>query len=239
MSDERIEEMLAQVRETYHVPNEPPREAMWAAIEGRIGGTPAGRSGGTEPGGDQAPVVDLAVERARREAARPHVFRSTDRSMGWAVAAAAVLVLGIGIGRMTAPAGAPQPVAEGVPGPADPDRGALQLAAREHLGRTESLLTMVRADARAGRIDPATSEWAEGLLSETRLLLDADRGADPAVEDLLLDLELVLIQITAVAETGSMDEARARTELELALRTLDEGEVLPRIQAVLPELEGA
>ncbi len=219
MSDERFDEaLLAQVRETYHVPNEPPREAMWAEIEARLG------------------VVDLAAERQRRSDARPRLFRSTDRGMGWAVAAAAVLVLGIGIGRMTAPTG-PEPVAEVTEPPRRAATGGLALAAREHLGRTESLLTMVRADARAGRIDPATAEWAEGLLSETRLLLDAD-GGNPAVDELLLDLELVLIQIRAVAQTGTMDEARARTELELALRTLEEGEVLPRIQAVLPDLSG-
>ena len=55
--------------------------------------------------------------------------------------------------------------------------------------------------------------------------------------DLLLDLEFVLIQIVSVARTGSMDEARTRTELELALRSLEEGEVLPRIQAALPSVK--
>ena len=70
-----------------------------------------------------------------------------------------------------------------------------------------------------------------------RLLLDAE-GGSAEVDDLLLDLELVLIQIAAVAETGSMDDAQARTELELALRTLEDGEVLPRIQAALPQLSG-
>ena len=41
------------------------------------------------------------------------------------------------------------PVAESTP--VNASQGALTLAAREHLGRTESLLTMVRADARSGR----------------------------------------------------------------------------------------
>jgi len=233
MSDERIEEMLEQVRQSYHVPNEPPREAMWGAIEARMDGPGQGAGSG---GG----VVDLGAERAKRNAARPHVLRSTDRSMGWAVAAAAVLVLGVGIGRMTAPVGAPPQAAVAPPAMAKSAKpAALALAAREHLGRTESLLTMVRADARSGRVDPETAEWAAGLLAQTRLLLDQNNGSNPTVEDLLLDLELVLIQIAGVSETGSMDEARARTELELALRTLDEGEVLPRIHAVLPDLEGA
>jgi hypothetical protein len=93
---------------------------------------------------------------------------------------------------------------------------------------------MVRADARMGTLDPALAEWAGGLLSQTRLLIDARRSGDPTLEDLLQDLELVLIQIVGAAETGSMDEVRARLELELALRSLEDGEMLPRIQAVLP-----
>lgn len=230
MSEERMESMLDRVRETYHVPGEPPREAIWSAVEARIADAPAGGRGSSG-----ADVVELATVRARRIGARDS---DRDRSLGWAVAAAAVLVLGIGIGRMTAPA---PPVAGVAPGTgSDASHASISLAARDHLGRTESLLTMVRADARAGRVDPATAQWASGLLSETRILLDADGVAeDPSVQQLLLDLELVLIQVVGVAETGSVDEARARTELELALRTLENGEVLPRIQAVLPVgLEG-
>ena len=119
------------------------------------------------------------------------------------------------------------------------EANALSPVEREHFDRTESLLTMVRTDARAGRIDPATADWASGLLTQTRLLLDASDGRQQEMGDLLLDLELVLIQIVGVAETGAMDEARARTELELALRSLEEGEVLSRIQAALPMQAGA
>jgi hypothetical protein len=218
-----MDPMVEQLRETYNVPGEAPREAMWAAIESKL-----------EERGD-APVLDLTAARERR--ASSAMRWGSDRSVGWAVAAAAVLVLGVGIGRMTAPEGPAMPVAESAP--VEASQGALTLAARDHFGRTESLLTMVRADARAGRVDPLMAQWASGLLSETRMLLDAQSGGDPAVDELLLDLELVLIQIVGVAETGSLDEALARTELELTLRTLEDGEVLPRIQAVLPNgMEG-
>ncbi len=231
MTDERMDPMIDLVRETYHVPGETPQEAMWTAIEAQM----SSDVGAEVVGGD---VVDLASERRRRNTGR-HVFRGADRSMGWAVAAAAVMVLGIGIGRMTAPLGDGGEPEVGVATTFDGvSEGALTLAAQEHFGRTESLLTMLRADARSGSIDPATAQWATGLLSETRLLLDADRAGEPAVDELLLDLELLLIQIVGVAETGSMDEAQARTELEIALRTLDDGEVLPRIQAALPGLSG-
>ena len=212
-SDERMESMLESVRETYNVPSETPREQMWTEITARLDA-------------NRSDVVDLGMVRRQREVA-------TSRSAGWAVAAAAVLVLGVGIGRMTAPGG-------GVPGSAaltPTSAGALTLVEQEHLGQTESLLMMVRTDARAGRIDPATAEWASGLLTQTRLLIDAQSGGQPDGGDLLLDLELLLIQIVGVAETGSMDEARARTELELALRSLEEGEVLHRIQAALPSVK--
>ena len=212
-SDERMESMLESVRETYNVPSETPREQMWTEITARLDAS-------------RSDVVDLGAVRRKREMA-------SSRTAGWAVAAAAVLVLGVGIGRMTAPGGVVSGPAVAAPAGAR----ALRLAEREHLGRTESLLTMVRTDARAGRIDAATAEWARGLLTQTRLLIDARNGGEAYMGDLLLDLELLLIQIVGVAETGSMDEARTRTELELALRSLEEGEVLSRIQAALPSVK--
>jgi hypothetical protein len=167
-------------------------------------------------------VVHLEAERRRRLA------RLT-RPVGWAAAAAAVLVLGVGIGRMTTPAHLTEVAADVVPDPA-----VLRRAAVEHLGRTESLLTMVRADARRGRVDPGVGTWARGLLTQTRLLLDTPDGNDPALRDLLEDLELVLVQVVGVAELAPGDDARARSELTLALEGLQEREVLPRIQAVTP-----
>lgn len=211
--NERAEEVLIdRLRSSYNVPGETPSEAMWQGISARI---------------DEGKVVDIASARSA-QAVSP---AASGRWAGWAVAAAAVLVLGVGIGRMTAPIGVDL-VSE--PGAVQAGSSSLALAAQDHLGRTESLLTMVRADARRGTVDPATSGWAKELLTETRMLLDAPTGTDAAVEELLLDLELVLIQIAGVSETGSMDEARRRTELELTLRSLEEGEVLPRIQAAMP-----
>jgi hypothetical protein len=207
-----MESMLEGIRETYNVPNETPREQMWTEIVARLDTK-------------QTEVLDLSAARRRR------AFGSS-RTAGWAVAAAAVLVLGVGIGRMTAPTVLSGPAAITLG-----ESSSLTPVEWEHLDRTESLLTMVRTDARAGRIDPATGAWASGLLSQTRLLLDSRDDGQPDMSDLLLDLELLLIQIVGVAETGSMDEARARTELELALRSLEEGEVLSRIQAALPSVQ--
>ena len=212
MSDERMNELLGEVREHYHVPDEIPREAMWSAISERLG---------EEPSGD-GDVIDLASRRTRRPGRRAAL---------WGTAAAALLVLGIGIGRVSVPS---------METPAAEVRGtlALDVAAREHLGRTESLLTMVRADARVGGLDPLTAEWARELLGETRLILDAVRDRDPAVGELLEDLELLLAQIVGVAGVGREDP-RMVDELDLTLRGLEEAEVLSRIRAVLPDAVGA
>lgn len=215
MNDERRDPLIEQIRAVYHAPGETPTEEMWSAVETRLGSV-------------ETEVVDLAAQRELRR--RDSGWAS--RGMGLAVAAAAVLVLGVGIGRMTAPGGGEMAMVEPLE-PAVSTNGVV-LAAEEHFGRTESLLTMARADARTGRIDPMTAQWARELLAETRLLQDAQPAGTSALGELLLDLELVLIQVVGAAETGDADQTLDRTELELALRSLEEGEVLPRLQAALP-----
>jgi hypothetical protein len=162
-----------------------------------------------------------------------------------------VLAIGIALGRATAPTltapTAPTPTTPtetaATRGPVEdapaadagvrPAPTALDFAAFQHLGRSESLLAMVRADAREGRIDPAVAPWARNLLMETRLLLDVRRGGDPTLDGLLAELELVLSQIVGVTETGA-DEGRMRTELDLTIGGMDEREVLTRIRAAIP-----
>jgi len=136
---------------------------------------------------------------------------------------------------MTAPGARPSAdVAMDAPTDAGPSSEVLRAAAVQHLARTESLLTLVRADARAGRVEPSLGSWARGLLSQTRLLMDAQGGADPAMAELLGDLELVLVQIVGAANADIGDSAKVRSELNLALDGMEEREVLPRIQAVVP-----
>jgi hypothetical protein len=204
-----MREVIGRLRDEYNVPADTPRDEMWVAIE-------AGLEAREEA------VVHLEVERRKRS-------RRLVRPLGWAAAAAAVLVLGVGIGRMTTQV----PVAD-VAADVASDPTVLRMAAVQHLGRSGSLLTLVRADARQGRVDPAVGTWARGLLTQTRLLLDTPDGNDPALRDLLEDLELVLVQVVGVAELAPGDDARARSELTLALEGLQEREVLPRIQAVTP-----
>lgn len=212
MSDERWEPWVKRLREEYNPPPEVPREEMWAAIR------PAMRQASSD-------VLAFQEARSRRMSLRR-------RPLAWATAAAAVLVLGFGIGRMTAPEAA---VDEGLTVVRRPS--VARAARMEYLGRTESLLTMMRSDARTGTVDPGMARWAQGLLTETRLLMDMPRTDDPTVGELLEDLELVLVQIVGVAEADD-DPARKRSELTLALEGLEERDVLARIQAVLPAGDG-
>jgi hypothetical protein len=213
MSEEPMDELSRLLREEYNPPPAVPRDEMWAALEARL-----------EP--REAGVVSLDEARRRRSV-------TLRRSLAWGVAAAAVLVLGVGIGRMTAPVATP--VAEAPTQlRAGADASVLRVAAVEHLGRTEALLRMVRADGASGRVDPAMGAWARGLLTQTRLLMDTQEEQDPAMRELLEDLELVLVQIVGVTEAAGGDESRAREELTLTLDGMERSEVLSRIQAVVP-----
>ena len=210
MSDERNDGLWKAVRDEYHVPPETPSAEMWETISGRLSKSEAG-------------VVDLAAVRAQKD-------QSSRRWMGWATAAAAVLVMGIGIGRMTAPAGVGNDVATVERSDGE---STLSFAARETLGRSETLLTMVRADVSSGRLDPAVATWTLGLLSETRLLIDSGIE-DEAVRELLEDMELVLVQLVGVMGVDEGLTDLERSEIELALQGMSDRQVLPRIQAMMP-----
>ena len=172
-----------------------------------------------------APGADVVELASRRPAAGRSA--SASRWIGLAVAAAALLVLGVGIGRVSAPSvqepGAGVEVARSAP-----DGAPFRQAAVEHLQGTETLLTVVRSDASTGELDPQLRALARGMLSQTRLFLDASAGVDPEVRRLLEDMELILAQLVSVTEDGS----RSRTELDLALRGLENREVLTRIRTL-------
>ncbi|GMV07550.1 MAG: hypothetical protein AMXMBFR53_38250 [Gemmatimonadota bacterium] len=208
MSEHEMDELTRVMREEYNPPPAVPREEMWAVIQA---------------GMDAAGAPPASLEGARRK--RPPL---PWRQLGWAAAAAAVLGLGVSIGRVTAP----EPAAMATE-PAAADASLVRVAAVEHLSRTDAMLRMVRADGRDGTVDPAMGAWGRTLLTQTRLLLDTTGRDDPAMRELLEDLELVLVQIVAVSEAEG-DEARTRSELSLALEGLEQRDVLPRIQAVVP-----
>jgi hypothetical protein len=217
MDDKGMDELLTGLREEYNSPPDTPREEMWSVIQSRL--VPKGE---LEPGAGH--VVSLEEARRSRDVA-------PRRALTWALGAAALVVLGLGIGRITAPGAGPGPKGAEV---VSQNPEVLRAAAVDHLLQTESLLTMVRADARTGSVAPGMGSWAQGLLTQTRLLMDAHRDSDPAMTELLEDLELVLVQIVGATGASENDPARIQSELNLALGGLNEREVLPRIQAVIP-----
>ena len=215
MNRDQMDPRSEGLRRDFNPPPETPREEMWAEIQARL-----------EPRGDS--VLSLTEARQSRVSRR--------RVLGWAAAAAAVLVLGVGLGRMTAPTLGPEVAGEAAVVAGDPD--VFRAAAVDHLTRTESLLVLARADARAGRIPPSLAAWSRNLLRQTRLLMDAQGEGDPVMAQLLEDLELVLVQLVGVATGSRDDQDRVRSEINMALEGLDESKVLPRIQAVIPAKPG-
>ena len=228
MQDNDQDELFRKLRTHFNPPPEPPREEMWETIQARIARVAPGSSRGGDPVGT-APIAEdvLSLDKAR---SRRRGWAWTRKPSSWAAAAAAILVVGIGIGRMTAPVGDTEQMAAEVAS----DPNVMFAAAVNHLARTESLLTMVRADARTGRLEPGLATWSRSLLTQTRLLMDTEAGQDPVMADLLNDLELVLVQVLGAANAAPDGPDRARSELNLALEGMDENDVLPRLQAVIP-----
>ncbi len=201
MTDDQLDERLRALAEGYHHPPETPREDMWQAIQrGRV------------------------AQRSRR--------RPTWRPYAWGgLAAAAVLVVGILIGTRIETS-QPQLAEENQGVPAQPGSGsdrAFRMAAVQYLGETEEFLTVFRADARQGQLDPTASARARQLLSSNRLLMDSPAAQDPEINALLMDLELVLAEISRVS--GS---APARGEAGLINEGIEQGGLLERLRTAVP-----
>lgn len=213
MSDRHDEELARMARRDYNSPPPAPREEMWAAIESRL-----------ETAGDELS--------RRRERRADRAGWSAGRWIGLAVAASAVLALGVSLGRVTAPSGAPDVVTlDGTPA-ATP---LIRTVAADHLASTESLLAFVQTDARTGRFDRAVGEWGDRLLVETRMLLDSEVGDDPALRELLLDLELILAQVAVLSAAD--DGERGREELRLIARGVEAQDMMTRLRTALPPAE--
>jgi hypothetical protein len=223
--DER-DERLRGLADGYHAPPPTPREEMWTAIRARIAeGGPS-----TPPAESEREAVVIPIGAGRRERRWSLPWLST-------AAAAALVALGFALGRFTGPRfgapDAPPPVAAA---PAVGDE-AFHTAATDHLARSEELLTLVRSDARTGRVDRAVGDWGSALLVETRLLLDSPAGSDPELRPVLEDLEVLLAQVALLGQEG-LGGGRGREELLLIAEGMETQDMLPRIQAVLPARSG-
>jgi len=208
---DRFDELLQDAARTYNRPpddRQMPLDEMWDVIEGQ------------------------AFVPARR---------TPSRYAQW-LRIAAALVIGVGIGRLSlataigrtnpAPvARADNPVvtvaraAEPV-GPSQP----LDPATSRYLGQAAALLIALPTET--NRPDQSFIKRANELLLTTRLLLDSQSGSDPALRNLLEDLELVLVQVVQLEK--ERDPSR-RTEMELIQQALDQRDVIPRLRTAASE----
>jgi hypothetical protein len=180
LPDEPLDDALLAAAKAYHHPPEPPREAMWRAIQ-----------------------AERRVERATRPARRRWVAWA-------AAAAALVAVgVGIGRltqpGRAPS-AGAPTTAWGPSTGIPRVNETAYRLATVEHLGQSEAFLTLFRASVRGGGQERLASVTARQLLATNRLLLDSPAAQDPKTRLLLEDLELVLAEIAQLAADARPDD---------------------------------
>lgn len=215
MKEHELERWMREAARDFNEPPEPPREAMWSAIRASL------EAGAVPPGDDD--VVELGARRRARR--RSRVRRWTPWALG--MAAAAALAVGFGLGRLTQEAEVSGPVVadagdEGVAGePAGPSL-PVRMAAADHMGEAEALLTLFRASDRADD-RAATAAWARDLLGTTRLLLDSRVGDDPEMAMLLSDLELVLVQITSAGDGEGAEQ-------ELIEEGIEERQLLPKLR---------
>lgn len=216
MTDDRFEEFLKVHGEGYNRPPSTPADEMWTAIQGSLD-QDAGKSG---------EVLSLASARAGRLRPASAWSRSW---VAWSAAAAAVLALGVGIGRLSIGPGAPVAVAISTEAHAE----SMRSVAMDYLTRTESLLTMVRSDARTGTVDTEVGQWGRGLLLQTRMLMDSPAADDPVINGLLQDLELILMQVAGL-DSADQSRARGREELDMITQGLEDQNMMLRLRAAIP-----
>ncbi len=68
------------------------------------------------------------------------------------------------------------------------------------------------------------------LLTTTRMLIDSPASNDPAMRNLLEDLELVLAQVVRLQNNPD------RTELDLINRALEQRDVIPRLRTAVADI---
>ena len=216
MTDEHdetpLDPRIVELAKGYNAPPAVDREALWQVIEARRRPAVDGRypATGRRQGG----------RRKSRGSRRPVL---STRAAAWISGIAALLILGIGIGRLTAPSRVALPTREAVATTTKVPATALEVAAAQHLSQAEAYLTLFRASVRAGQVDSLPVAAARQLLATNRLLLDS-QVASAQLRPLLLDLELVLAEITQLGSTGR------QADVQLITDGLDHGDVMTRLR---------
>ena len=210
--DNRFDELLRDVARTYNRPpdeRDMPLADMWSEIQAQ------------------------SFPRARGAA----------RYAPW-LGIAAALVVGVGIGRISLyirqPASpvvagrgpATTPAADQRPTVAEAPTSSLDPTTSRYLGQAAALLIALPTEANVRAPDQSFAKRANELLLTTRLLLDSQSGSDPAMRNLLEDLELVLVQVVRLEKERAPTR---RTELELIQQALDQRDVIPRLRNAATE----
>ena len=210
---DRFDELLQDAARTYNRPpdeQQMPLDEIWEAVEG--------------------------------QAFAAQTRRASSRYAQW-LRIAAALVIGIGIGRFSlaaslgrskqAPALATtNDVVRATSRSAEPAAATQTLdpATSRYLGQAAALLIALPTES--NRPDQSFSKRANELLVTTRMLLDSQSGSDPALRNLLEDLELVLVQVVQLEK--ERDPSR-RTEMQLIQQALDQRDVIPRLRTAASE----
>ena len=208
MDENRFDEVIRDLPQSFNNPPEPPLDEMWDVIEDAHFNSPASipRSGGMT---SRAP---------------------------W-LAAAAALVIGVGIGHYV-PLGKEPAANTGSTAsassrglPPGADTSAVADAYRDqtsrYLGQAAALLISLPAKDARGKTDASFAGEAADLLVTTRLLLDSPAAQDPKLRSLLEDLELVLVQI------ARLRGERNKGDLDLIHQAVEQGDVLSRLNSAV------
>jgi hypothetical protein len=209
MNEDRFDELMRDAERTYRTPPTPDFDAMWKSIEREHFGAPA-------------------------LPAKSRFF-----SNRW-IGIAATLMIGIALGRGSTmiTRGAPtnstptqQTVAEAQPVRADTVmERPYELETSRYLGQTAALLVALPSELKAGGTSAQFTSRAGDLLTRTRLLMDSPAANDPAMRGLLDDLELVLMQVVRLQNSGN------RTDLDLINRALEQRDVIPRLRTAAADI---
>ena len=209
MDENRFDEVIRDLPQSFNTPTEPPLDEMWKVIEDAHFNSPASTK---RPGGINSPAPWLA--------------------------AAAALVIGIGIGhyvplgKKTQQSGnAASSVTSTQRLAAGADTSAIGDAYRDqtsnYLGQAAALLISLPSQNASGKADAAFAGKAADLLVTTRLLMDSPAAQDPKLRALLEDLELVLVQI------ARLRGERNKGDLDLIHQAVEQGDVLSRLNSAV------
>jgi hypothetical protein len=208
MDENRFDEVLHDLPQSFNTPPEPPLDEMWSVIEDAHFNSPA------------------STPRPRGMLARAP----------W-LAAAAALVIGVGIGHYL-PLGKPvantasnsaSAQSQGLPPGADTSAvaDAYRDQTSRYLGQAAALLISLPAKDASGKTDASFAGKAADLLVTTRLLMDSPAAQDPKLRSLLEDLELVLVQI------ARLRSERNKGDLDLIHQAVEQGDVLSRLNSAV------